>query len=90
MALASGSVCAQTTENDFSELNDFVSVDTLKYPQVANSGFEMWDSEEINEPVSWNSFMTADGVFSDFVKIQWCGILFHQRGLQVKTAAVCE
>lgn len=70
LALASGTVCAQTTENDFSELNDFVSVDTLKYPQVANSGFEMWDSEEINEPVSWNSFMTADGVFSDFVKIQ--------------------
>ena len=52
LALVSGTVCAQTTENDFSELNDFVSVDTLKYPQVANSGFEMWDSEEINEPVS--------------------------------------
>ena len=69
LALASGTVCAQTTENDFSELNDFVSVDTLKYPQVANSGFEMWDSEEINEPVSWNSFMTADGAFSDFVKM---------------------
>lgn len=72
LTLAAGTACAQTTETDFSELNDFVSVDTLKYPQVGNSGFEMWDSEELktNEPVSWNSFMTADGSLSSMVKVQ--------------------
>lgn len=69
-ALVAGTACAQTTETDFSELNDFVSVDTLKYPQVGNSGFEMWDSEDLgtDEPVSWNSFMTADGGLAIAVK----------------------
>jgi hypothetical protein len=40
--------------------------------QIGNSGFENWEtvSDELHEPINWNSFMTASGTWNSFANEQ--------------------
>lgn len=49
----------------------FLSLSAISQTQIGNSDLEQWESVSSGEePVNWNSFMTASGGFSGFADVQ--------------------